>query len=95
MIIGDSHARGCAANFIHECGKSFEVIGNVMPRSGVLNMTQAVKKEFNEWNRNDHIVVWGRSNDICKNESSKALKHATKFALQHRHLFLLYTGMIW
>jgi isocitrate lyase len=44
MIIGDSHARGCAANLIHECGKSFEVMGNVILGSGLLNITQAAKK---------------------------------------------------
>jgi predicted phosphodiesterase len=90
MIIGDSHVRGCAANLIHECGKSFEVMGIVMPGSGLLNITQAAKKEISELNRNDYIVIWGGSNDISKNESSKALKHATKFALQHRHTNIVF-----
>jgi hypothetical protein len=53
MIIGDSYARGCAANLIHECGKSLEVKGNVMPGSGLLNITQTAKKEINALNRND------------------------------------------
>jgi hypothetical protein len=57
MIIGDSHLRGCAANLIRECGKSFEVMGNVLPGSGLLNITQAAKKEINELNRNDYIVI--------------------------------------
>jgi hypothetical protein len=39
--------RGCAANLIHECGKSFEVMGNVMPGSGELNITQATKNKIN------------------------------------------------
>jgi hypothetical protein len=90
MIIGDSHANGCAANLIHECGKSFEVMGNVMPGSGLLNITQATNKEISELNRNDYIVIWGGSNKISKNESSKALKHATKFALQHRHTNIVF-----
>jgi hypothetical protein len=90
LIIGDSHTRGCVANLIHECGKFFEVMGNVMPGSGLLNVTQATKKEINELNRNDYIVIWGGSNDISKNESSKALKHATKFALQHWHTNIVF-----
>jgi hypothetical protein len=93
-IIGDSHARGCAANLIHECGKSFEVMGNVMPGSGLLNITQAAKKEINELNRND-IVIWGVSNDISKNKSSKALKHAMKFALQHRHTIVVFVPALY
>jgi hypothetical protein len=29
LIIRDSHAKSCAANLLHDCGKSFEVMGNV------------------------------------------------------------------
>jgi hypothetical protein len=31
IIIGDSHARGCAVNLLYEYNETFEVIGNVMP----------------------------------------------------------------
>jgi hypothetical protein len=46
VIIGDSHARGCAANLLHECGESFEVMGNVIPGAGLLNITQAANNEI-------------------------------------------------
>jgi hypothetical protein len=92
LIIGDSHARG-AANLIQECGKSFEVMGNVMPGSGLLNLTQDPKNEMNELNRN-YIIIWGETNDISKNQSSKALKHATKFALQHQHTNSLFVTVL-
>jgi hypothetical protein len=64
-------------------------MGNVMPGSGLLNITQATKKEINELN-SDYIVIWGGSNDISKNESSKALKRTTKFALQHWHTNIVF-----
>jgi hypothetical protein len=49
---------------MHVCGKSFEVMGNVMPDSGLLNITQATKKEINDLSCNDYIIIWGGSNDI-------------------------------
>jgi hypothetical protein len=75
LIIGDSHARGCAANFLHECDESFEVMGNVMPGAGLLNITQAANNDISRLNRNDRVVIWGGSNDVNKNGSPKGLKH--------------------
>jgi hypothetical protein len=85
LIIGDSHARSCAANLLHEYGESFEVMGNVMPGEGLLNITQAANMEISGLNCKDCVVIWGGSNDIHKNESSKSLNLITNFALQHQH----------
>jgi hypothetical protein len=83
-IIGDSHARGCATNLLHEYVKSFEVMGNVMPGAGLLDITQTTNKEISGLNCKD-FVIWGGSNNINKNESSKGLKLITNFALQNQH----------
>jgi hypothetical protein len=85
LIIRDSHARGCAANLLREHGEAFEVIGNVMPGAGLQNITQAAKNEIRSLNHKDCVIIWGGSNDINKNESSKGLKHITNFALQNQH----------
>lgn len=44
LIIGDSHARGCAANLLNCHGESFEVTGDMMPGARLQNITQTAKQ---------------------------------------------------
>ena len=43
VIIGDSHARGCAANINHILGKTVTVTGYVSPGSNLQHLTKMVK----------------------------------------------------
>jgi hypothetical protein len=45
-IIGDSHARGCAVEVSNYLGKTFEVMGTVMPGSRLENITHLASKEI-------------------------------------------------
>jgi hypothetical protein len=45
LIIGDSHARGCAESLLREHSETVAVTGNVMPGARLQNITQAAKNE--------------------------------------------------
>ena len=90
IIIGDSHARGYAAEVSSYLGKSFEVMGTVMPGSRLENITHLASKEISNLHRNDFVVIWGGANDVNKNETNFGLKHIRKFALQNSHTNIIF-----
>ena len=59
VIIGDSHARNCAAGLHHQLGRKFSVSGYVKPRAGMKVIVQSGKEETEKLNREDVVVVWG------------------------------------
>jgi hypothetical protein len=63
LIIGDSHASGCAVSLLREHSESFEVTGNVMLGAGLQNVTQAVKNGIRRLNHKDCTIIWGSSKD--------------------------------
>jgi hypothetical protein len=72
IVIGDSHAKGCAANIKFELEKTAEVIGYVSPGSKLENITNIANKEINELTKKDIVVIWGGANDIAKNDLKRA-----------------------
>ena len=85
MVIGDSHARGCAANLKSSLNENFEVMGTLVPGSRLEHITNLARSDISHMNHNDFVVVWGGTNDISKNESNTGLKHLRKFALRNKH----------
>jgi hypothetical protein len=85
IIIGDSHARGCAVHLLYEYNETFEVTGNIMPGAGLQHITQTAMNEIKGLNCKVCVIIWGGSNDINKNETSTGLKHIMKFILQNQH----------
>jgi hypothetical protein len=85
LIIGDSHARGCAAEVSANLDEDFEVSGLVMPGSTLEAVTNTAKKEIAPLTRDDVIVVWGGTNHISKNESSSGLTHISSFVKNRGH----------
>jgi hypothetical protein len=79
VIIGDSHAKGCAANIKYVLGKTEEVTGYVSPGSKLENITNIAKKEINELTKKDTVVIWGGANNIAINESEKGLTYLSNF----------------
>jgi hypothetical protein len=45
-IIGDSHAKGCAAEIKHNFGRTFKVTGYVKPGMGLEEITNIARKEI-------------------------------------------------
>ena len=46
IVIGDSHARGCAREISNCLGKEFEVSGTVMPGAGLAHIQPWHKKKY-------------------------------------------------
>jgi hypothetical protein len=83
IIIGDSHARGCAREISNYLSKEFEVSGTVMLGSGLANITALAHEEILNLTSDDAVVIWGGSNDVNRNETYLGLKHLKNF-LNHR-----------
>jgi len=83
IIIGDSHARGCARKISNYIGKAFEVSRMVMPGAGLAHITTVAHEEISNLTSDDAVVIWGGSNDVNKNGMSHGLKHLQNF-INHR-----------
>ena len=83
IIIGDSHAKGCAADIKHVLGETVEVTGYVNPGSKIENITDIANTEIDVLTKKDIVVVWGGADDIARNESEKGLTYLSKF-VEHR-----------
>jgi hypothetical protein len=79
IIIGNSHARGCARKISNCLGKEFEVTRTVMPGAGLAHITTLAHGETPNLSPDDAVVIWGGSNDVSKNETSLGLKHLKNF----------------
>ena len=75
IIVGDSHARGGAAEVKHLLNNKFEVQGIVKSGSGMQLIKETTRAEINQLTRKDVLVVWGGSNDIARNNSNKGIKN--------------------
>jgi hypothetical protein len=85
IIIGDSHAKGCAATITHNLRRTFEVTGYVKTGMGLEEITNIARKEIDELTKKDMVVFWGGANNIAKNESQKGLIHTSNFVKQRKH----------
>jgi hypothetical protein len=68
----DSLINGCAAEITQAIGNTSEVIGYVKPGSRLENIRNIAKNEIQELTKKDVVVLWGGTNDIARNESTKA-----------------------
>ena len=59
VIIGDGHARNCAAVLQHNLGTKFAVSSYVKPGAGMSVITRTVKEEIGKLKSNDVVVAWG------------------------------------
>jgi len=73
IVIGDSHARGCAAEIKLNLDENFEVQGFVTPGTEVNTITTSAKSDIQHLSKQDVAVVWGGSKDVGKNETKKGI----------------------
>jgi hypothetical protein len=59
IVIGDSHARGCAAELSASLGNSFEVMGTIMPGSGLSHITGLASRETSQLQRHEFVIICG------------------------------------
>ena len=85
IVVGDSHARGLAAELSVYLEKSFEVMGTIMPGSGLNRIIGLASREISQLQRDDFVIIFGGANDINKNESKIGLHNIRKIALQNKY----------
>jgi lysophospholipase L1-like esterase len=84
ILIGDSHARGCAEKLSNYLGNACEVTGYVSPNTGLDVITNSAKEEIDQLTQKDVVIVCGGTNYISKNESNKGLRYVTQFVQNKR-----------
>ena len=85
MILGDSHAKGCAAELNHLLKNDFEVLGSVNPGSELKHIKDSNMVKLQQLLKEDDVVLWGGSNDISKNISSVGMKHLLELVMKASH----------
>ena len=85
MIVGDSHARGCAAEVKHLLSSDFEVFGSINPEAGMKTIKDTASVKVQQLTKKDVVVLWGGSNDIARNNSLVGLKHIIEFLIEANH----------
>ena len=85
LIVGDSHARGCAARVKHLLNNNYEVFGSINPGSGMKGTEDTANVKLQQLTKKDEVVLQGDSNDIAKNNSSVGLKHILDFLIKANH----------
>ena len=79
IIIGDSHARGCAQELQHNLGQNSDVQGFVKPGATLQNIVNTSPETTGKLTKKDVIIVWGGTRDIGRNESVKGLLQIRNF----------------
>ena len=75
LILGDSHARGCASEVKQKLNGDYEVIGFTNPGSTMKEVKESAKVKIAQLTKEDTVVLWGGSNDVAKNNSVVGMKH--------------------
>jgi hypothetical protein len=57
LIIGDSHAKGCAAELSTSLGKTFQVMGAVMPGSRLEHITRLACRQLSQLYYDDFVII--------------------------------------
>ena len=59
VIVGDSHARGCASEVKQKLNSEYEVVGFTNPGSSMKDIKESVKLKMAQLTKKDIIVLWG------------------------------------
>jgi hypothetical protein len=79
IIVGDSHCRQSAAELKHCLGLTYAISSFTQPGAEMRTILSSMQADIMKLKRNDILVIWGRSNDIGKNNSHEALAHLCNF----------------
>ena len=85
LLIGDSHMRGCASELGQYLGLDYQVSGTFTPGSRLQNITNLARNEIAGFSKEDTVVIWGGSNDVNRNESTKGLMNLNEFVDQRNN----------
>jgi hypothetical protein len=59
LILGDSHARGCASEVMNQLNNEYEVSGFINPGSEMKNIKESAKTKMVQLTNDDIVVLWG------------------------------------
>jgi predicted phosphodiesterase len=59
LILGDSHARGCASKVRNQLNNEYEVCGYINPGSEMKNLKESAKTKMVQLTNDDNVVLWG------------------------------------
>lgn len=92
MLIGDSHARGCASKLQEKLKEQYEVTGYVKPGAGATVLTEAAQQEINRLTQEDTLIYCGGTNDIAQNNTSRGIKFIHHYLLKNQHTNIIFMG---
>ena len=78
-MLGDSHARKCAADLQHNLGDDYEVTSFVKPGATMEEIVNTSSESVKSLSNKDVLIVWGGSNDISRNNTKEALYQLCNF----------------
>jgi len=85
IILGDSHARGCASEVSHLLNNDFEVLGFFNPGARMKHIKDTSRVKVHQLTKKDVVVLWGGSNDIARNNLTAGMKHLLEFVTNAHH----------
>jgi len=85
VIIGDSHARGCAAELKSNLDMDFEIQGYIKPGTGLKTISTSAKRDIQQQTTQDVVVMWGGSNDAGRNETKQGINWIQNFVETNKH----------
>ena len=59
LIVGDSHAKGCAASVKHLLNSNYEVFGSINPGSGMKGIKDMANVKLQQLTKKEVVVLWG------------------------------------
>jgi hypothetical protein len=85
IVVGDSHARGCAEELIPLLRQNFQVTGNVKSGANTRKRVRSPNEESRNATRKDYIVLWTGSNGVSKNNTNEGLKGIEEYVKQYKY----------
>jgi hypothetical protein len=85
LLIGDSHAKKCAAELRNNLDSRYETSGMVKPGVKTNSLIVTWKNEIRELTDKDIIVFWGGANNVSTNNTCEGLKNIMNFIQSNRH----------
>ena len=83
IILGDSHATGCAQEVQHNPKHNSEVQGIVKPGANTEIIVNTSTKITSKLTKKDIVAVWGGTQDVRRNEMEKGLHQIKNFVTNH------------
>ena len=85
IIIGDSHARGCAGDLLHHVKQQYKVTGYIKPNAGLSELLHTAKSNISKFTKRDITIIIGGTNDIERNQQRKNLTSIGEFLEETQH----------